>query len=112
MQTNGETEFSAHCYLVLLETQKYKLLTYNTAKKIQNETAANIPQSKITVSNFHKSGAMFVFKQTTEMKVSCGVRRKRDLHETKKMVMLISKFLANVLYYRPSVCLSVVCEIK
>jgi len=50
-------------YLVFLEAPKYKLLTYSTAKKIQNETAPNTPQSKITVSNFHNRGAMFVFKQ-------------------------------------------------
>jgi len=47
----------------LLEAPKYKLLTYNAAKNIQNETAPNIPQSKITVSNFHNKGAIFVFKQ-------------------------------------------------
>jgi len=62
----GHTEdkfFDEHYYLVLLEAPKYKLLTYNAAKKIQNETAPNNPQSKITVSNFHNRGAMFVFKQ-------------------------------------------------
>ena len=30
---------------------------------MQNETAPKIPQSKIIVSNFHNSGAMFVLKQ-------------------------------------------------
>ena len=61
--SSGKLSGKLSIYLVLLETPKYKLLTNNAAKKIQNETAPITPQSKITVSNFHINGAMFVFKQ-------------------------------------------------
>jgi len=67
-QNNGiwnciNADIRENYYFVLLETPKYKLLTYNAAKKIQNETAPNTPQSKITVSNFHNRGAIFPFKE-------------------------------------------------